>query len=272
MTDICRNLGHARTTYYRCVAPKVINVDAVKLRAAVRHIHADVHATYGSRRMRVELNAQGFAVGRYKVRSLMQALQLKAKRPKQHRYPIAGKPSQVAPNSLNRQFNPSKTNTHWTGDITYIRTNQGWLYLAIVLDLYSRRVVSWAFLNQPNSELSIRAINLAVQLRQPQQPVLFHTDQGVQYSSDVFRQALTNHNINASMSRRGNCLDNAVTERFFRSLKSERVNYRQYKTRAEAMADIADYIEAFYNQKRRHSTLGNISPVEYEARLQDVSN
>ena len=141
-----------------------------------------------------------------------------------------------------------------------------------MLDLYSRRIVSWAFSNQPNSELSVRAINLAVQLRQPKQPVLFHTDQCVQYSSDVFRRALAKHNINASMSRRGNCLDNAVTERFFRSLKSERVNYRQYKTRTEGMADIADYIEAFYNQKRRHSTLGSISPIEYEAMQRKVSN
>lgn len=272
MTDICRNFGHARTTYYRRAAPKAIDANTVKLRAAVRHIHTDVHATYGSRRMQVELNAQGFAIGRYKVRSLMQALQLKAKRPKQHRYPVAGKPSTVAPNSLNRQFNPIDSNTHWTGDITYIRTNQGWLYLAIVLDLYSRRVVSWAFSSQPNSELSVRAINLAVQLRQPQQPVLFHTDQGVQYSSDTFRQALAKHNITASMSRRGNCLDNAVTERFFRSLKSERVNYRQYKTRAEGMVDIAEYIESFYNQKRRHSTLGNISPAEYETKQRNVSN
>jgi putative transposase len=272
VTDICRNLNQVRSSYYRRAAPKVIDAKAVQLRAAVRHTHADVHATYGSRRMQAELNAQGYAVGRYKVRSLMRALQLKAKRPKQHRYPVAGKPSQIAPNSLNRQFNPSNTNTHWTGDITYIATQQGWLYLAIVLDLYSRRVVSWAFSNQPNSELSIRAVNLAVQLRQPRQAVLFHSDQGVQYSSDAFRQALIKHNITASMSRRGNCLDNAVTERFFRSLKSERVNYRHYKTRAEGMADIADYIEAFYNQKRRHSTLGNISPVEYEARQQNIVN
>ena len=272
MVDICRHLKCARSSYYRRAAPKAIDANKVKLRAAVRHIHADVDATYGSRRMQAELNAQGFVVGRYKVRGLMQGLQLKAKRPKQHRYPIAGKPSQIAPNCLNRQFNPSNTNTHWTGDITYIRTSQGWLYLAIVLDLYSRRVVSWAFSSQPNSELSIRAINLAVQLRRPQQSVLFHSDQGVQYSSDVFRQALTQYNITASMSRRGNCLDNAVTERFFRSLKSERVNYKQYKTRADGMVDIADYIESFYNQKRRHSTLGNISPVEYEARQQNIAN
>lgn len=148
MTDICRNLNQARSSYYRRAATKAIYVNAVKLRVAVRHIHADVHATYGSRRMQAELNAQGFTVGRYKVHNLMQALQLKEKRPKQHRYPVAGKPSQIAPNS---QFNPSVINTHWTGYNTYIRTNQGWLYIAIVLDLYSRRVVSWAFSSHPNS-------------------------------------------------------------------------------------------------------------------------
>ena len=240
----------------------------VKLKVAVRQIHSEMHATYGSRRMRAELNAQGFVVGRYKVRSLMQTLSLKAKRPKQHRYPVAGKPSSVAPNVLNRQFNPPMANINWTGDITYICTSQGWLYLAIVLDLYSRRVVSWAFSSQPNSELSVRALEVAVQHRRPSQSVLFHSDQGVQYSSDTFKHVLNKHNITASMSRRGNCHDNAVTERFFRSLKSERVNYRQYKTRDEAMKDIAEYIEPFYNQRRRHSTLGNLSPAEYEQKYQ----
>ena len=268
ITHIYQHLNSDRSHYYRRIKQKPIDVAAVNLKVAVRQIHTEVHATYGSRRMRAELNAQGFAVGRYKVRSLMQALSLKAKRPKQHRYPMAGKPSVVAPNSLNRQFNPPQTNMNWTGDITYIRTQQGWLYLAIVLDLYSRRVVSWAFSNQPNSELSTRALEMAVQHRRPAQPLLFHSDQGVQYSSDVYRNTLNKHNISASMSRRGNCHDNAVTERFFRSLKSERVNYRQYKTRDEAMIDIADYIEPFYNQKRRHSTLGNLSPVEYELKYQ----
>ncbi len=181
---------------------------------------------------------------------------------------MAGKASMIAPNVLNRQFNPPQANANWTGDITYIRTRQGWLYLAIVLDLYSRRVVSWAFSSQPNSELSSRALEVAVQHRRPAQPLLFHSDQGVQYSSGAFQQSLRNNNIIASMSRRGNCLDNAVTERFFRSLKSERVNYRQYKTRDEAMKDIADYIEPFYNQKRRHSTLGNLSPAEYGQKYQ----
>ena len=268
VTEVCKQLKVDRSLYYRRLVQKPIDVAVVKLKVAVRQIHTEMDATYGSRRMCIELTAQGFTVGRYKVRGLMKALSLKAKRPKQHRYPVAGKPSVLAPNALNRQFNPAIANTNWTGDITYVRTGQGWLYLAIVLDLYSRRVVSWAFSNQPNSELSVRALEVAVQHRRPTQPVLFHSDQGVQYSSDVFRGVLNKHNISASMSRRGNCHDNAVTERFFRSLKSERVNYRQYKTRDEAMIDIADYIEPFYIQRRRHSTLGNIPPAEYELKYQ----
>jgi len=237
----------------------------------VQQIHHEMHGTYGSRRMCAELNAKGYMVGRYKTRRVMKGLSLKAKRPKQHRYPVVGQVNSIAPNRLKRQFNPTQSNSHWTGDITYIRTNQGWLYLAIVLDLYSRRVVSWAFSSHPDSELSSRALQQAVEKRKPVTPPLFHTDQGVQYSSDQFQQLLNNHGITASMSRRGNCLDNAVTERFFRSLKTERVNARQYKTRSEAMQDIADYIEPFYNRVRRHSTLGNLSPAAYEMKQQNAS-
>ncbi|GLR71646.1 transposase [Agaribacter marinus] len=221
-------------------------------------------ATYGTRRMVVELRELGFDVGRYKVSRLMKKLKLVAKRPKQHRYPRYGQSSLLAPNSLNRQFNPERANRYWSGDITYIRTSQGWLYLAIVMDLYSRRVISWAFSDKPNSELTTRALRLAVNKRQPNQTVVFHSAHGGQYTSTAFQQCMEEHNIESSMSRKGNCLDNAVTERFFRSLKSERVNYRRYKTRQAAKADIIDYIEPFYNQKRRHATLGNISPAEYE--------
>lgn len=271
VTDICRNLKLQRSGFYRRSAQKPINVEEVKLKAKVHEIHHEMHATYGSRRMRAELNAQGYELGRFKVRRVMKDLALKARRPRQHRYPVIGQMSSIAPNTLNRQFKPAQSNSHWTGDITYIRTSQGWLYLAIVLDLYSRRVVSWAFSSQPNSELSTRALQLAVQHRRPDQSLLFHTDQGVQYSSDQFQRSLRMHGITASMSRRGNCLDNAVTERFFRSLKTERVNTRQYKTRQEAMEDIADYIEPFYNRIRRHSTLGNLSPAAYEQKHQQTS-
>ena len=175
----------------------------------MRHIHRDMDATYGTRRMMVELRELGFNVGRYKVRQLMKRLKLVAKRPKQHRYPMYGK---------------------------------------------------------PNSELTTRALRLAVTKRQPNKEVVFHSDQGGQYTSDAFQRCMRENNIVSSMSREGNCLDNAVTERFFRSLKSERVNYRRYQTRHQAIADIIDYIEPFYNQKRRHAKLGNISPVQYEQR------
>ena len=232
----------------------------------MRHIHRDMDATYGTRRMMAELRELGFNVGRYKVRQLMKRLKLVAKRPKQHRYPMYGKPSVIAPNTLNRQFNPEQANTYWSGDITYIRTGQGWLYLAIIMDLYSRKVISWAFSDKPNSELTTRALRLAVTKRQPNKEVVFHSDQGGQYTSDAFQRCMCENNIVSSMSRKGNCLDNAVTERFFRSLKSERVNYRRYQTRHQAIADIIDYIEPFYNQKRRHAKLENISPVQYEQR------
>jgi putative transposase len=242
----------------------MINTDEIRLRAAMKSIHHQMDATYGTRRMHIELNEMGYKVGRFKVRRLMKQLNLLAKRPKQHRYPIGGKPSAIASNSLNRQFNPEQPNTHWAGDITYIRTGQGWLYLAVVVELFSRKIISWAFSDKPNSELTTRALRLAMNKRNPTENVLFHSDQGAQYTSESFQRCLREHGVICSMSRKGNCLDNAVTERFFRSLKSERVNYRRYQTRHEAIADIIDYIEPFYNQKRRHSTLGNISPTEYE--------
>ena len=233
----------------------------------MKHIHNDMDATYGKRRMLSELLDMGFTLGLDKVRRFMKRLQLIAKRPKQHKYPVGGKASVIAPNILNRQFNPESLNTHWSGDITYVRTQQGWLYVAIVMDLCSRRVISWAFSDKPNSELTVRALRLAAQKRNIKGKVIFHSDQGCQYTSESFQKSLVEHGVESSMSRAGNCLDNAVTERFFRSLKSERVNYRRYLTRHQAMADIIDYIEPFYNQKRKHYKLGNISPVQYEQKL-----
>lgn len=275
IAETCQLLHWSRNRYYRHQRPKPIDANEVKLRAAIRHLHQESHGTYGSRRLRIELANQGFAVGRYKVRSLMQSLSLKTKRPRQHRYPKAtGSLSVIAPNVLNRQFNPDKHNTHWSGDITYVRTQQGWLYLAIVIDLYSRRIVGWSSASQPNSELSVKALHRAIWQRRltekAQTKLLFHTDQGTQYSSETFQRTLRSYNIQASMSRRGNCLDNAVTERFFRSLKTEWLNHKRYLTREEATADIAHYIERFYNPVRRHSALGYLSPVEYEKKYCEI--
>lgn len=237
----------------------------------MKQVHADMDATYGKRRMLSELLDMGFKLGIDKVRRWMKRLNLIAKRPKQHRYPSGGTPSVIAPNKLNRQFNPKEINRYWSGDITFIRTQQGWLYLAIVMDLCSRRVISWAFSDKPNSELTARALRLATQKRKTTGNIVFHSDQGCQYTSDYFQRTLQENGIESSMSRRGNCLDNAVTERFFRSLKSERINYRRYETRSQAMADIIDYIEPFYNQKRKHYKLGNISPAQYEMKLRKAA-
>ncbi|HHB1475421.1 TPA: IS3 family transposase, partial [Yersinia enterocolitica] len=168
-----------------------------------------------------------------------------------------------AANLLNRQFNPETLNTWWSGDITYLRTAQGWLYLAIVMDLCSRKIVSWAFSDKPDSDLTVRALRLAVNKRRPTGSVVFHSDQGAQYTSAQFQSCQQELDVTGSMSRKGNCLDNAVTERFFRSLKAERVNYRRYETRSQGIADVIDYIDSFYNLKRRHYRLGNISPDEY---------
>nr|WP_232733529.1 IS3 family transposase [Vibrio sp. HA2012] len=269
--QICRCLSIAASTFYHRLRPKTIDAERVRLEAAMKQIHHDMDATYGKRRMLSELLDMGFTLGIEKVRRWMKRLNLVAKRPKQHRYPIGGKPSVIAPNRLNRQFNPEAINHYWSGDITFIRTGQGWLYLAVVMDLCSRRVLSWAFSDKPNSELTMRILRLAVQKRRIQDKVVFHSDQGCQYTSDSFQRTLKEYGIESSMSRAGNCLDNAVTERFFRSLKSERVNYRRYETRHQAIADIIDYIEPFYNQKRKHYRLGNISPVQYEINLQKTA-
>lgn len=241
------------------------------LHAAAKHVHAEMDATYGSRRMCIELREQGFNVGRYRVRQVMKALLLVAKRPGRHRYPHGGKPAVVADNLLNRQFNPETLNTWWSGDITYLRTAQGWLYLAIVMDLCSRKIVSWAFSDKPDSALTTRALRLAINKRRPTGPVVFHSDQGAQYTSTQFQSCQQELAVTGSMSRKGNCLDNAVTERFFRSLKAERVSYRRYETRSQGITDVIDYIDSFYNLKRRHYRQGNISPDEYERRLQQCA-
>jgi len=265
--ELCQMLSISRSVYYVRQQAKPLRAETIKLRAAMRHVHSEMDGTYGSRRMKEELNEQGWDIGRHRVRSLMTALSLVAKRPGRHRYPTGNKPAVVAPNAMNRQFTPESMNTHWAGDITYLRTAQGWLYLAVVVELYSRRIISFAFSPQPDSELTMRALRLAVEKRQPPQGVMFHSDQGCQYTSSSFQLCLQEQGVISSMSRRGNCLDNAVTERFFRSLKSERTYYRRYETRQQAIADIIDYIETFYNRKRRHSKLGNLSPVQYEQKM-----
>ena len=177
---------------------------------------------------------------------------------------IAGRPSIIAPNNLNRAFTIDLPDKAWVTDITYIRTWQGWLYLAVVVDLHSRKVIGWSMKPTLAKEIVINALMMAVWRRKPTTPVLVHSDQGSQYGSDDWLRFCKAHNLEPSMSRRGNCWDNAVAESFFSSLKKERVKKRIYKTRDLVRADIFDYIEMFYNQSRRHSHLGWVSPEAFE--------
>ena len=220
---------------------------------------------YGSRRLVTELRARGVLMGRHKVRRLMREAGLKPVWKKtfvnttdsQHDLP-------VAENLLNRQFNPPQPNQAWTSDITTIRTQTGWLYVAVVMDLYSRKIIGWAMNSAMPAALVCQALCMALGQRQPGTGLILHSDRGSQYASHDYQALLEQHGILCSMSRKGNCWDNAVMERFFLNLKMERVWQRDYANPLEAVKDTTDYIVSFYNGVRRHSALGNIAPLAYE--------
>ena len=222
--------------------------------------------SYGSRRLSAALRADGIDVGRHQARTLMKRLHLK---PRWRRKFIHTTDSRhglpVAANVLQRQFSPDAPNTAWVSDLTYIRTDSGWLYLAAVMDLYSRKIVGWAMAPSMPAQLVCQALSMAIGSRRPAPGLIVHSDRGSQYASAEHTQLLHAHGLVASMSRKGNCWDNAVMERFFLNLKMERVWQRRYANHAEARQDIADYIVGFYNNIRLHSTLGYLSPSRFEA-------
>lgn len=222
-------------------------------------------SNYGSRRLSATLKAQGLPAGRYRVRSLMKQHALKARWKRKFVHTTDSKHDlPIAANVLDRQFNPSRADQAWVADITYIRTGRGWLYLAAVLDLYSRKVVGWAMAPNMPAELVCTALQMAIALRQPKPGLIVHTDRGSQYASQAHRDLLMRNGLIASMSRKGNCWDNAVMERFFLNLKMERVWQRSYANQSEAICDITQYIVGFYNTHRLHSTLGYRSPADFE--------
>lgn len=223
--------------------------------------------TYGSRPMSRALKALGFQIGRYAARTLMKKAKIGVKRKKRFKVTTdSGHNLAVAPNVLDRKFDVEETNTVWCGDITYLLTKEGWMYLAVVIDLASRRVVGWAISKRMKKQLVIDALRSAFTTRRPPKGLMFHSDRGSQYASDDFRKLLTRYGMIQSMSRKGNCWDNAVAERFFRSLKCEQTNDRIYETREDLRKDVFDYIEVFYNRERLHSTLGYMSPAAFEHR------
>ncbi len=236
-----------------------------QLTESIRQVHAESDGTYGSPRVHAELNATGLPCGRPKVARLMHKAGLKGC-PKR-RFRVTTKSGVArAENLLEQDFSAEVPNERWASDITYLWTGQGWLYLAVVMDLYSRRIIGWSMSRRINRHLVLDALNMALGQRRPGENLIHHSDRGVQYLSDDFQALLKTNGITCSMSDKGSCYDNAVVESFFASLKRERTNRRKYQTRDEARADVFDYIERFYNRKRRHGTIGYISPVQFEKR------
>ena len=232
----------------------------------IRAIHAEFKACYGSPRVQKELAARGHDCCENTVANLMRDHEIQAKTARKFRCTTTDSDHDlpVADNLLDRQFDPARPNEAWVADITYIPTREGWLYLAAVEDLYSRRVVGWSMADHMESRLVVDALALAIERRLPGEDLLAHSDRGSQYASEHYQLLLARHGITCSMSRRGDCWDNAPMESFFASLKKELIHGADFATRAEARAAIVEYIEVFYNTKRRHSSLGYVSPAEYE--------
>ena len=273
VTTLCKVMKVSRSGFYRYLKqldqPEPDNDGDLK--AMVGEIFEASKRTYGSRRMSRALRKLGFDVGRYQARNLMRKLGLKVLPTKRFKVTTNSRHSYpVAPNLLDRQFDVETVNRVWGTDITYLWTQegapceQGELYLAVVVDLCSRKVVGWALDKCMTAEFTIRALTMAVWLRRPEHGLLHHSDRGSQYASHEYQQKLEEYGMTCSMSRKGDCWDNAVVERFFRSLKTERTNHCIYQTREAAKRDVIDYIEMFYNCKRLHSYLGYLSPNEYE--------
>lgn len=234
------------------------------LKSSTEAIFKEHRGQYGSRRILKQLKDEGYQIGRYRVRRLMRGLGLKAKAPKRYKVTTDSRHSfPVAPNILNRKFDVDKPNRYWTADITYVWTLEGWLYLAVVLDLYSRQVVGWAMNKRMKRQLTLDALAMAYWRRKPSSGLLHHSDRGSQYACHDYRKRLNQYGMVASMSRKGNCWDNAPTERFFRSLKSERLLDYRFVTRQAAEMQVLDYI-SYYNSIRLHSTLGYQTPFAYE--------
>ena len=244
------------------------NTDKTKkkatLEAKARELFEANKKSYGSRRLSDALKKAGMEAGRYKVRQLMARLGLEVRYPKRYKVTTDSDHNEaISPNKLDRQFVVAEPNKVWTTDITYVWTLEGWLYVAIVIDLFSRQVVGWAMADHMRTSLCVSALQMAFWRRKPEPGLLHHSDRGSQYASQEYRRHLNVMKMEQSMSRKGNCWDNAPTERFFRSLKHEQLNYEKFKTQEAAKLSIIDYL-AFYNGRRTHSKLGYQSPLEFE--------
>lgn len=267
VTELCRVLGVSRSGFHKWskAPPSRRRRDDERLGAEIRAIHRRSRERYGSPRVHAELRAQGRTVGRKRVARLMGENGLKGlARRRFRRTTDSTHKHAVAPNLLEQNFTTALPNQAWVGDITYVWTLEGWAYVAVLLDLCSRRVVGWALRRTLSRELALGALRRALRARGDVRGLVHHTDRGSQYASRGYRQVLAQHGLRQSMSGVGNCYDNAVAESFFASLKKELVHCHVFATRTEAYDAIADYIENFYNAERRHSAIGYRTPVEHE--------
>lgn len=268
ITELCSLFDLKQSTYYYQSSQSQMCLDDINIIVNMRVISAATNNTYGKRRMSKALKKMNISIGIHRTKSLMKKAGIVAKTPKKkHVYKEGEKSHIIASNLLQRQFEQSTVNTHWVGDITYIRNHQGWSYLAAVLDLSSKQIVGFALSQSPNAQLTKMALSDAISKQQPDtKKLLFHSDQGVQYSAKTYVEYLNTLEITQSMSRRGNCWDNSVMERFFRSLKSERLNDLLFINHQSVIEAVESYIY-FYNYRRLHSKIGYITPVEKMALL-----
>ena len=267
LDEMCQMLGVSESGYrawQRGGKPYRKRLTDAQMLALIRAIHAEFKGSYGSPRMVRELRLRGFPASKERVERLMQENGIRAKHKRRFKVTTDSKHNlPVAPNLLARNFQPEAPNQAWTSDITYLWTNEGWLYLAIVIDLFNREVVGWSLKPRMTADIVTDALTMAWFRRKPAAGLVHHTDRGSQYASYAFQAKLTEYGMRCSMSRKGDCWDNAPTESWFGSFKNERVHGERFETRDEVIAMSFEYIEVFYNRKRLHSTLGYTSPMQF---------
>ena len=264
---MCKVLKVSRSGCYNWLKRKLSTraLENQRILVIIMHYYNKSKGTYGLPRICAAIRREGYKVNKKRIARLMRINNIRAKTKK--RFKVTTKQNikaEASPNILKGNFSASAENQTWTGDITYIWTKQGWLYLAVIMDVYSRKIVGWSIHNCLSKELVIRALIMAIINRNPSKGLIFHSDRGSQYTSSSFRELIKIYGMVQSMSSTGNCYDNAITESFFHTLKTELIYWKSYQTREEAKRSIFEYIEIYYNRKRLHSSLGYLSPVEFE--------
>jgi putative transposase len=268
VSSMCRVMQVSRSGYYawRERPPKDSAQDN-ELLMQIRRVHMQSRQAYGAKKTWLALKSQGIACGKHSVARLRKQAGIEARRKRRFRITVENHATApAAPNLVQQQFRVDHPNRIWVGDMTFIRTRQGWLYLAILLDLYSRKVVGWSMSDRPDLALILNALDMALEQRQPRTGLIHHTDQGPIYAARKYRERMAVHGIQPSMSAKGNAYDNAVAESFFGNLKNEVIHHIDFESRDKARAAVFDYIELFYNRSRMHQSLGYLSPVEFERR------